>query len=152
MSLKLTSSAFQDGEKIPDRYSRRGGNCSPPLAWTGTPDGANSLALIMDDPDAPSGTFVHWLMYRIPPAVTQIEDGMPRVGELPNGIRQGRNGFGGVGFDGPQPPSGVHRYYFHLYALDRNPEILAGASRSDLDSIMRGHILGETKLMGRYGK
>jgi Raf kinase inhibitor-like YbhB/YbcL family protein len=100
MSLKLTSRAFQHEGVIPDRYSKDGGNISPPLAWTGAPDTTKSLALIMDDPDAPSDTFVHWLVYRIPPARTELNEDLPAAPQLSNGARQGRNGFGNLGYGG----------------------------------------------------
>jgi Raf kinase inhibitor-like YbhB/YbcL family protein len=147
MSMKLTSRAFHEGEKIPNRYSRQGGNISPPLAWTEVPAGARSLTLVADDPDAPSGVFVHWLVYRIPPDIREFDEG-----SLPSGVRQGQNGFGEIGYDGPQPPSGTHRYFFHLYALDREIDMPMGASREDLDEAIRGHVLEEVQLMGRYGQ
>src|SRR5258706_15221229 len=106
--MKLISPAFRDGEFIPDKYSKEGGNISPPLAWTGMPRVSQSLALIMDDPDAPSGVFVHWLLYDIPPTVTELDEGIPPKPTLPNGARQGRNGFVDLGYGGPQPPSGNH--------------------------------------------
>jgi Raf kinase inhibitor-like YbhB/YbcL family protein len=148
--MKLESPAFRHGGLIPDKYSKDGGNITPPLAWTGVPRGTKSLALIMDDPDAPSGVFVHWLVYDIPPTVTELEEGLPPKPTLPNGARQGRNGFGGMGYGGPQPPSGTHRYFFHLYALDSKLDLPAGASREELDQAMQGHILEEAQLMGRY--
>jgi len=150
MSLKMTSRAFQHESVIPDKHSKDGGNISPPLAWTNVPDATRSLALIMDDPDAPSGVFVHWLVYGIPPAGTELDEHLPATAKLPNGVRQGRNGFGELGYGGPQPPSGTHRYFFHLYALDTDLALQAGASREELDQALQGHILEETQLMGRY--
>ena len=150
MSLRLTSRAFQNESVIPDKYSKRGGNISPPLAWSGVPDKTKSLALIVDDPDAPSGLFVHWLLYEIPPGTKELDEGLPVTPILPGGARQGRNGFGEVGYGGPQPPSGTHRYFFHLYALDTNLELAADASREELDRAIQGHILEEVQLMGRY--
>ena len=147
MSMKLTSRAFSDGEKIPDRYSRQGGNNSPPLVWTQVPANTKNLALTVDDPDAPSGVFVHWLVYGIPPDTREFDES-----SLPSGVRQGRNGFGAIGYGGPQPPSGTHRYFFHLYALDQEITVASGASREDLDRAMRGHILEEAELMGQYGE
>src|SRR5438094_9797831 len=145
--MKLTSRAFGHNEKIPVRYSRRGDNVSPPLAWTQVPAGAKSLALIVDDPDAPSGVFVHWLVYGIPPGTTQFDEG-----SIPKSLHQGRNGFGDIGYGGPQPPSRTHRYFFHLYALDREIELPPGASRQELEVAMRGHILEEAQLMGQYAQ
>jgi Raf kinase inhibitor-like YbhB/YbcL family protein len=150
MSLKLTSRAFQHEGVIPDKYSKDGGNISPPLAWTGAPDGTKSFALIVDDPDAPSGTFVHWLVYRIPPDSTELSENQAGTPQLPNGARQGKNGFGNPGYGGPQPPSGTHRYFFHLYALDSEIDLEAGVSREELDRATRGHILEEAQLMGQY--
>jgi len=147
MKMKLTSRAFSDGEKIPERFSRQGGNTSPPLAWTHVPANAKSLALIVDDPDAPSGVFVHWLLYGISPDTTKFDENSP-----PRGVHQGTNDFGDIGYGGPQPPGGAHRYFFHLYALDREIDLAPGASREDLDRAIRGHALEEAKLMGRYGQ
>ena len=145
--MKLTSSAFHKGEMIPRKFSRQGGNVSPPLAWMDVPAATKSLALIMDDPDAPSGVFVHWLVYHIPDNMTELAEGLKLAPELPCGIRQGKNGFGEVGYGGPQPPSGVHRCFFHLYALDWELETPPGASRKDLDAAIRGHVLEKRVLL-----
>lgn len=147
--MKLESTGFKHDGMIPDRYSHLRENLSPPLAWSGAPDRAKSFALIMDDPDAPSGTFVHWLVYDIPPGTTRLAEGAGS-GNIPGGARQGRNGFGNVGYDGPQPPSGTHRYFFRLYALDSKIDVPAGASRQELDRAMRGHVIEECELVGRY--
>jgi Raf kinase inhibitor-like YbhB/YbcL family protein len=152
MGFTLSSGAFHDGGRIPEKYSRKGGNISPPLAWSGVPLSAKTLALIVDDRDAPSGLFVHWLLYRIPATVNELKERLPEKAELADGSRQGRNGFGGIGYGGPQPPSGTHRYVFHLYALDFTPDLAAGASRDELEHAMRGHILQEAELVGRYGR
>ena len=150
MSLKLTSRAFQNEGAIPDKYSKQGGNVSPPLAWTGVPDETRSLALIVDDPDAPSGTFVHWLAYGISPKTSSLDEHLPASPELSNGARQGRNGFGDIGYGGPQPPSGTHRYFFHLYALDTDSDMPGGLTRQELDGAIEGHIIEEAQLMGKY--
>jgi Raf kinase inhibitor-like YbhB/YbcL family protein len=150
MSLKLSSDAFRDGGKIPDRYSRSGGNASPPLAWSGVPASARSLALIVDDPDAAGGLFVHWVVYGIPTKMDGFPENVPPKAQLPRGILQGRNGFGELGYGGPQPPSGTHRYFFHLYALDEEVRLAGGADREDLDKAMRGHIVEEARLMGTF--
>jgi Raf kinase inhibitor-like YbhB/YbcL family protein len=150
MGMKLTSRDFEHEGVIPDKYSKEGGNISPPLAWTGVPDGAKSLVLIVDDPDAPSGVFVHWLLYGLSSAATELPEGLPATPTLPNGVRQGRNGFGELGYDGPQPPSGTHRYFFRLYAIDTDLTLRAGVSREELDSAIEGHVLEQTELMGRY--
>src|SRR5260370_4958265 len=118
MPLKLTSPGFANNGAIPDKYSKDGGNISPPLKWTDASQKTKSLALIVDDPDAPSGLFVHWVVYGIASDTTKLDEGQPATATLPNGVRQGRKGFGDLGYGGPQPPSGTHRYFFHLYALD----------------------------------
>lgn len=150
MSLKLNSSAFRNQDAIPDQYAKQGGNVSPPLSWTGVPEDTVSLALIVDDPDAPSGVFVHWLVYNISPDIDELEEGQPSDGELPNGACQGINGFGETGYGGPQPPSGTHRYVFHLYALDTDTDIPAGLTRQELDGAIEGHVIEEAQLIGRY--
>ena len=150
MSLKLTTTAFPAEGPIPAKYSKKGGNISPPLAWTGVPQGAKSLALIVDDPDAPSGLFVHWVIYGIPPGSTGLKEHQPASPTLPDGSRQGRNGFGEIGYGGPQPPSGKHRYFFHLYALDIAPNLEAGADRQQLDRLIQGHILEQSDIMGTF--
>ena len=152
MSMKLKSEVIDDGAVIPDRYSRRGGNVSPPLAWTGLPSGTKSLALVVDDPDAPSGTFVHWLLYGIPAHRNELAEGMGSRAEVIDGLRQGRNGFGEIGYGGPQPPSGTHRYFFHLYALDSDVAPSPGVDRNELEAALRGHVLDEAQLMGRFGQ
>ena len=149
MSLKLTSGAFNYGGKIPEKFSKQGGNVSPPLEWDGGLPSVTSLALIMDDPDAPSGTFVHWLLYAIPPGIQSLKEGLQQTPEQGR-MRQGRNSFGEIGYGGPQPPSGTHRYFFHLYALDRELEMPAGATRAELERAMQGHIIEQAALMGRY--
>jgi Raf kinase inhibitor-like YbhB/YbcL family protein len=148
--MRLASPAFPDGGLIQDKYSKDGGNISPPLTWIGIPSATKSVALVMDDPDAPSGTFVHWLVYGIPRTVKELQEGLPPTPTLPNGACQGRNGFGDLGYGGPQPPSGTHRYVFHLYALDIDLDLPAGASREELDQAMNDEIIEEARLMGRY--
>jgi Raf kinase inhibitor-like YbhB/YbcL family protein len=150
MSLKLTSSAFQNEGLIPDRHSKQGGNVSPQLSWTGVPEDTVSLALIVDDPDAPSGVFVHWVLYNISPGTTELEEHQPSAPELSNGACQGINGFGEQGYGGPQPPSGTHRYVFHLYALDTDTDVPAGLTRQELDGAIEGHVIEEAQLIGRY--
>ena len=150
MSLRLTSRAFQNEGTIPDKHSKQGENISPPLSWTGVPEGTRSLALIVDDPDAPGGVFVHWLVYGIPPGTSELQEHLRPTQELVNGGRQGLNGFGGLGYGGPQPPSGTHRYFFHLYALDTDTDMPAGLSRQELDGAIEGHVIEEAQLMGRY--
>src|SRR5690242_19834941 len=150
MSLTLKTSAFQQEGMIPDKYSKDGGNISPDLSWDAVPENTKSLALIVDDPDAPSGLFVHWLLYAIPPDVTSIEEDRPAREILSNGMRQGRNGFGELGYGGPQPPSGTHRYIFHLFALDSEIDLPPGTSRRQLNEALKGHVIGEAQLVGTY--
>jgi len=150
MSLRLTSRAFQNEGTIPDKYSKQDGNISPPLSWTGVPEGTVSLALIVDDPDAPSGVFVHWLVYGIPPGTTMLPEHVLPTQHPGNGARHGLNGFGAFGYGGPQPPSGTHRYIFHLYALDTDTDLPAGLSRQELDGAIEGHVIEEAQLIGRY--
>lgn len=148
--MQLTSQAFEDGGAIPQKYAKDGGNISPPLAWSDVPREAASVALIVDDPDAPRGVFVHWLLYRIPSSSTGLDEDLPAMPELFGGVRQGRNGFGELGYGGPQPPSGTHRYVFHLYALDTELDLPAGVERRKLDAAMSGHVLDEGRLTGTY--
>jgi Raf kinase inhibitor-like YbhB/YbcL family protein len=144
--MKITSSAFQEGGNIPSQFTCDGANVNPPLHIDQVPAGAKSLALIVDDPDAPGGTFVHWLAWNIDPKTTDIaENSVP-----PNAV-QGKNGFGKTGYGGPCPPSGTHRYYFRVYALDV-AQVQGGSTRADLDRAMQGHIIGQGQLMGRYSK
>ena len=150
MSLKLQISAFENEGTIPDIYSKKGGNISPAISWSGVPADTRSLVLIVDDPDAPSGLFTHWMVYGIDPRQTDLPEHVPATGNLPNGARQGKNGFGDVGYGGPQPPSGTHRYYFHLYALDTDSELPAGLTREELNGVIDGHIIEEAQWMGRY--
>lgn len=150
MAFQLTSPAFREGSMIPDKYSKKGGNISPPLAWQEAPEGTKTFALIVDDPDAPSGAFVHWLLYGIPADTAELPEGILSTDALADGSRQGRNGFGDIGYGGPQPPSGTHRYFFHLYALDYIPALPEGANRDELDAALQDHIVAEARLMGRY--
>src|SRR4030081_2652915 len=144
--MKITSSAFQQGGNIPSKFTCDGANANPPLHFDQVPAGAKSLALIVDDPDAPGGTFVHWLVWNIDPKTTDIgEHSAP-----PHAV-QGKNGFGNSGYGGPCPPSGTHRYYFRVYALDV-AQLQGGSTRADLDRAMPGHIIGQGQLMGRYPK
>ena len=150
--MKLHSNAFTEGGVIPDKYSREGGNASPPLDWTDLPKNTQSLALVVDDPDAPGGDFVHWLVYNIPPEMNHFDDGAAAAMRLPDGMRQGKNGFGQTGYGGPQPPSGAHRYIFHLYALDSKLDLPPGATRAQLDKAMQGHEIEECSATGKYAR
>jgi Raf kinase inhibitor-like YbhB/YbcL family protein len=149
--VKVFTSAFREGGLIPPKYTCDGEDVSPPLEWDGVPQGAQSLALIVDDPDAPSGVFVHWLLYDIPARENGLTEGIGVAGPRAGGGTQGRNGFGKTAYGGPCPPSGTHRYYFRLYALDAALGLPAGVTRQELESAMRGHLIAETQMMVRYG-
>src|SRR5947209_333406 len=145
--MKLNTTAFSDGESIPKKYTRQGSNMNPALRLDEVPERARSLALIVDDPDAPGGTFNHWLMYNIDPKTRDIKEN-----SAPVIATQGRNDFGEAEYDGPQPPSGEHRYFFKAFALDTVLDLPRGARRAELDQAIRGHVLDEATLMGRYAK
>lgn len=148
--IVVSSEAFKGGETIPPEYTCDGKNVSPALSWEGIPAGAKSIALIMDDPDAPGGMFVHWVLYNIPASARKLPEGMPKNETLGDGSRHGMTDFGRVGYGGPCPPKGTHRYYFKIYALDTMPSLQPGASKKQLESAMKGHILAQGELMGRY--
>lgn len=148
-ALTLTSPAFLDGERMPLNSGYKNGNISPALQWSGFPERTESFALIMDDPDARGWT--HWVVFNIPVSVTGLMESFPREEELPDGTRQGLNDFKKVGYGGPSPPSGVHRYVFRLFALDSRIELDAGCSKRALLNAMKGHVLAEAKLTGKYG-
>jgi len=151
MKLVLASSAFRDGESIPTRHTCDGEDASPALNWSGAPVGARSLALICDDPDAPAGTWVHWVLYDLPSTVSELPEAIPSVESTPQGARHGTNDFGGFGYGGPCPPPGKpHRYFFKIYALDAQLNLKPGARKNDLVQAMQGHILAEGQLVGTY--
>ena len=149
--MKLVSTAIRAGQPIPAIHSCQGQDRSPPLAWSEIPVDTRSFALVADDPDAPRGTYVHWVLFNLPADAIELAAGVPPAPELPSGARQGTNDSGQVGYRGPCPPPGSpHRYYFRLYALDCALNLPPGSARSDLDGAMAGHILAETSLMGTY--
>jgi Raf kinase inhibitor-like YbhB/YbcL family protein/uncharacterized protein (TIGR00297 family) len=149
--IQMFSSAFQNGEVIPLKYSCDGENRSPVLTWSGLPEGAKSLALIADDPDAPIGTFTHWVIYNLTTDLTGIPEGTPKTGEVIGLGTQGRNSYGKTGYDGPCPPRGQsHRYYFKLYALDLPPDLPANLDSAGLQRAMQGHILAQGQWMGKF--
>jgi Raf kinase inhibitor-like YbhB/YbcL family protein len=151
MSLQVTSTAFKEGETIPKQYTGDGADKSPPLRWSDPPDGTKSFALICEDPDAPRGTFVHWVLFNVPAKTRELPEGVPARETLDDGSRQGKNGFGNIGYGGPAPPRGKpHRYYFKLSALDTTLDLPAGATAEQARSAMSGHVLAERQLMGRY--
>ena len=148
--MKLSSSAFSDGAMIPVQYTCSGDDFSPPLAWSDIPAGAQSLALIADDPDAPVGTWVHWVAFNLPVTGRGLPEGIKDEKQLPGGGVQGANSWRRIGYGGPCPPSGTHRYFFKLYALDTTLSLGNKAAAKDLQAAMKGHILAETQLMGRF--
>lgn len=150
--MNLQTSAFSNEEAIPREYSCDGDDVSPPLRWSDAPSNTQSFALIMDDPDAPGGTFVHWVYYDIPSAVTELPRDVEKKENPSSGGTQGVNNFRKVGYGGPCPPGGEHRYYFKLYALDTKLDAQAGLSKQQLIEKMEGHILEETQIMGTYAR
>jgi Raf kinase inhibitor-like YbhB/YbcL family protein len=150
MTIKVTSPAFEEGGMIPSKYTVDSQNVSPPLKWEGVPDGTKSIALISDDPDAPVGTWVHWVMWNIPPGARELTENVPPDEDLLDGSMQGITDFGRPGYGGPAPPSGTHRYYFKIYALDIKLNLPNGSTKTDLLKAMEGHILAEGQLMGKY--
>ena len=153
MSFQIASTTFSSGGTIPKKYTCDGPDLSPPLSWQEPPAGTQSFALIADDPDAPAGTWVHWVLYNAPTTAKELPEGVTKEEQLPDGTLQGRNDFRKIGYGGPCPPPGKpHRYFFKLYALDTKLNLKAGANKADVERAMKGHILGETELIGRYGR
>ncbi len=154
MSLDVKSNAFSNGQSIPAKYSCIGKNISPDLTWSDPPSGTKSFALIVDDPDAPMGTWVHWVLFNISADKRGLPEDLPVSGKNvdPNAIYFGKNSSGNTRYDGPCPPSGTHRYYFKLYALDTLINLLPGATKDDLLNVMKGHILAQGELMGTFSK
>ncbi|MGA1823956.1 MAG: YbhB/YbcL family Raf kinase inhibitor-like protein [bacterium] len=150
--MKIQSSVFKNGGLIPSKYSYNGGNASPPLEWSSVPEGVKSFALICDDPDAPAGTWVHWVYYNIPPDMGSLPEKIAANAKPAQGGIQGSNDFGKTGYGGPCPPRGTHRYFFKIYALDAMLTLSAGATKEKLLKAMEGHILGQGELMGKYKK
>jgi hypothetical protein len=152
MALEMSSSAFSEGEMIPTRYTCDGPDVSPDLSWSGVPETAKSLALICDDPDAPMGTWVHWVLFNIPSGASGLPAEIPSVAALESGARHGTNDFRRLGYGGPCPPGGTHRYFFKLYALDTELNLDSGITKDQLLEAMQGHILAEAQLMGKYSR
>lgn len=150
--MELKSSVFGEGDLIPSKHTCDGADVSPALAWTDPPAGTKSLALISDDPDAPVGLWVHWVVWNIPPAKRELGENVPKNDSLPDGMKQGTTDFRRIGYGGPCPPSGTHRYYFKLYALDTMLELPSSTMKKGLESAMQGHILGHAQLMGKYSR
>lgn len=149
-AFEITSSAFEHNKTIPQQYSCDGADISPPLSWSGIPGNTKSLALIVDDPDAPGGTWVHWIVYNILPTLKELQENIPPLKILPDDTKQGINDFKEIGYGGPCPPSGTHRYFFRLYALNTKLNLAAGVTKRQLKSAMKGHIIAQAKLIGKY--
>jgi Raf kinase inhibitor-like YbhB/YbcL family protein len=151
MAFALSSKSFPSGGDIPKKFTCDGADISPELSWQDLPANTQAFALIADDPDAPAGTWTHWVLYDLPSDVKTLPEGTSKQEELPNGARQGRNDFRKIGYNGPCPPPGKpHRYYFKLHALDSKLNLKAGASRQEVERAMQSHILGKAEWMGRY--
>ncbi|HET7841183.1 MAG TPA: YbhB/YbcL family Raf kinase inhibitor-like protein [Terriglobia bacterium] len=150
-TLTVSSPSFAPGSAIPREFTCEGSDSSPALHWTNPPSGTKSLALIMDDPDAPAGTWVHWVVFNIPAEARELPADTAKDGELPNGARQGQNSFERLGYGGPCPPPGsAHRYLFKVYALDSKLDLRSGSSKAELENAMKDHTLARGDLMGRY--
>jgi Raf kinase inhibitor-like YbhB/YbcL family protein len=152
MSIQLTSDAFTHEGPIPAQYACTGSDISPSLTWSEPPAGTQSFALIMDDPDAPAGTWVHWVLFNIPASSRGLPEAVPSEGTLSDGSMHGKNSSGNLGYNGPCPPSGTHRYFFKLYALDEMLGLSSGANKGELLKAMEGHILAQGELMGTFSK
>ena len=151
MAFALSSKSFPNEGDIPKKFTCDGADVSPELSWQDPPANSKAFALIADDPDAPAGTWTHWVLYDLPGDVKNLQEGISKQEELPNGARQGRNDFRKIGYNGPCPPPGKpHRYYFKLYALDARLNLKAGAGRGEVERAMQAHILGKAEWMGRY--
>jgi Raf kinase inhibitor-like YbhB/YbcL family protein len=151
--MQITSPMFSSGAEVPKRNTCDGENFSPQLSWDASPAGTRSLAVIADDPDAPRGTFTHWVLYNLPAAAPGLPEHVAPQATLPDGSAQGRNDFGRIGYGGPCPPPGrPHRYFFRVFALDTRLDLKPGATREELERAMQGHVLAQGELMGRYGR
>jgi Raf kinase inhibitor-like YbhB/YbcL family protein len=151
--MTIGSPAFAEGKPIPKKYTCDGQDISPPLKWSGVPAGTKGLALICDDPDAPAGTWTHWVLWNMPPSTPELPEGVPRDPELPGGLKQGQNDWPKTGYGGPCPPPGkAHIYVFKLYALDAALDLSTAADKGALENAMKGHILAQAKTIGTYGR
>ncbi|MBI2488022.1 MAG: YbhB/YbcL family Raf kinase inhibitor-like protein [Deltaproteobacteria bacterium] len=148
--IDIKSTVFEEGGMIPRQYTCDGKNVSPPLKWSFVPEGTKSLALIVDDPDAPVGVWVHWVLFDLPPDTKELNENIPAQETLTDGAKQGKNDFGKIGYGGPCPPDDTHRYFFNLYALDVEINLQPGITKGELLKAMEGHILAQGELMGRY--
>ncbi len=152
MAFELTSTAFANGDPIPMKYTCDDEGISPPLQWKDPPEGTQSFALISDDPDAPVGTWVHWVLYNLPASTLSLAEAVSPDVDLPDGGRHGKNSWGRPGYGGPCPPSGTHRYFFKLYELDAELALAASWSKDELLGLTEGHILASTETMGVYSR
>jgi Raf kinase inhibitor-like YbhB/YbcL family protein len=151
MAFAITSASFPNSGDIPKKFTCDGADVSPELSWAEAPQGTQSFALIADDPDAPSGTWTHWVLFDLPSTADSLPEGMSKIDELPGGERQGRNDFRKIGYNGPCPPPGKpHRYFYRLYALDRKLDLKPGASKQEVEQAMEGRVLGQAEWMGKY--
>lgn len=151
MTFAISSSSFPNGGEIPKKFTCDGADVSPTLSWANPPRGTQSYALIADDPDAPVGTWTHWVVFDLPPQTASLSEGVAKVDEVPGGGRQGRNDFRKIGYGGPCPPPGKrHRYFFKLYALDKMLNLKPGSSKQEVEQAIQGHIVGKAELMGTY--
>jgi len=153
MFLTISSPSFSNGGNIPQKFTCDGADVSPQLSWSEPPAGTKTLALLVDDPDAPVGNWNHWTMWNVPTTTRSFAEGLRKEAELSDGSRQGQNDFRQTGYNGPCPPRGKpHRYYFKLYALDTRLDLKPGAAKKDVEAAMKGHILAQAEWMGRYGR
>lgn len=149
--MHLTTTAFAQQARIPAQFTEDGQDVSPALSWSGAPTGTQAFALVMEDPDAPVGTWIHWVLYDLPVQTLALPQGQARTATLSSGAKQGKNSWGKLGYNGPAPPPGKpHRYFFRLYALSAPTGLVAGVTRPDLDRAMKGKVLGEATWMGTY--
>lgn len=152
MAFRMSSRAFKDGETLPTHYTADGEDVSPPLEWHEVPPGTKTIALVCYDPDAANGNFTHWLVYNIPTTVVLFPEAFPPLKSQANGTRQGVNDFGSIGYGGPDPPSGTHRYFFKLYALSATLDLEEGSKRPQFERAIQRRIVGQAELMGKYEK
>jgi len=151
MAFAISSPNFSEGAEIPRKYTCSGADISPEFHWTDPPTGTRSFALIADDPDAPVGTWTHWVLFDLSEQTRGLAEDLPKVGEIMTGVRQGRNDFRKLGYGGPCPPPGKpHRYFFKLFALDTKLNLKAGASKAEVEQAMKNHVLGEAQTMGTF--
>src|SRR2546423_2300312 len=153
MNCNISSNSFASSGEIPKKFTCDGADVSPQLSWSEPPAGSKSFALLVDDPDAPAGNWNHWTMWNLPPTVRKLDEGLSKTAQLPDGTQQGLNDFRKIGYNGPCPPPGKpHRYYFKLYALDGKLNLKPGARKAEVEAAMKGHILGQAELIGKYGR